>query len=522
MCGIVGYIGDAQKGSISPAMLNGIHNRGEIIESFIGKGLQAYTRRLKIVDREKAIQPLFNADKSLCIIYNGEIFNYKELRTKLTGKYKFSTESDTETMLYLWEEYGRECLKMVHGQFAFVIYNLTDKSYVAVRDHLGINPLYYTNDDDQFYFASTLSALVPLKKKILSLEPGTILYSNNVLETYYIPKPQPKVFSESEVLSSVRDSISQAVQMRVDTDLPVGVIYSGGVDSSIVLDQAVRFHSNVTAFTIGKEGSEDFEISKRFCNDRNIKQVIIPIRHSDLNLRAVKKTIQCVELAEYLDIINAVITMPLFREIQKQGIKVVLSGDGSDELFGGYDMYDKISESKAAALFEYKLLNLNRTELQRVDRCAGNFQVENRVPFLDQKVIDVAMKIPQEFKIKGGVEKWCVRKAFESYLPDYILYRKKNPLSHSSGLHEKVRLKKIFFKSIYNRSSFNLHDEMRRDFSITLRINDYDIEKAKSNEQVYQDYTFSHKMMEAVKGFARYYFTPPTRKEDQRCINGNI
>jgi asparagine synthase (glutamine-hydrolysing) len=191
-------------------------------------------------------------------------------------------------------------------------------------------------------------------------------------------------------------------------------------------------------------------------------------------------------------------------------------------LFGGYDMYDKISRETAAKLFQYKLEILHRTELQRVDRSAGAWKVENRVPFLDKTVVETALMLEQCHKIKDGVEKWCVRKAFEDYLPEYILYRKKNPLSHSSGLHEKVRIKKILFKKYYNSFKFDRHDKMRRDFSITLQSNNYNIEKSVTEQEIYIDYSLKHKLLETVKGFIRFYFMAPSRKAEKRCISGNL
>jgi asparagine synthase (glutamine-hydrolysing) len=201
--------------------------------------------------------------------------------------------------------------------------------------------------------------------------------------------------------------------------------------------------------------------------------------------------------------------MSLFREIQRHGIKISLSGDGSDELFGGYDMYETIGEKDSNDLFEYKLNHLNRTELQRVDRTAGSFRVENRVPFLDIKVINTALSLEKKWKIHRGVEKWCVRKAFEKELPEYILLRRKNPLSHSSGLHESIRYKQLFFKGYYNSFNFNLHDSLRRDFSITLRKNNYIMAEATKDAQIYQDYSMGHKLGEFLKGFIRFHIVSP-------------
>lgn len=521
MCGYVGYFGNSPQNKVSNTMIRGIFERGEVTETFSGENINAVVRRLKIVDRDHAVQPFVSPNKQYVLIYNGEIFNYKKLRDSHLQDYVFTTESDTETLLALLITYKKDAIKLLNGQFSFVFFDLKEKSYFAARDHIGISPLYYCHSAEGIYFSSTVKGLTSIKNPILSLSPGEILTEKGI-EVYFSSTQNILDKDMKTVISEVRSKITEAVLTRVDTDLPIGVIYSGGIDSSIVLDLAVKNHSDVTAFTIGKEGSEDFEISQRFCKERNISQVIIPLTSKDLSSNAIKEAIKATELTEYLDIINAVLTMSLFREINKRGIKVTLSGDGSDELFGGYDMYNQIDEKNEKELFEYKLKHLNRTELQRVDRAAGRYRIENRVPFLDINVIEIALSLKKEWKIRNGVEKWCVRKAFEIDLPEYILYRRKNPLSHSSGLHEAIRFKQLVFKKYYNSYHFDLHDEIRRDFSITLAKNSYNMDEATKREQIYMDYSLLHKLSEFIKGFIRYYIFSPNFRKRKKCISGNV
>ena len=170
-------------------------------------------------------------------------------------------------------------------------------------------------------------------------------------------------------------------------------------------------------------------------------------------------------------------------------MKVVLAGDGSDELFGGYDMYQQIGDETRQRLFQHKLRNLCRTELQRVDRTSMGQGVEARVPFLDLALVELAMRLPIDFKVRDGVEKWIVRETFADLLPDYIRQRPKNPMSHSSGLHERARLYKPLFGRIYRSFGYDVLGPMRRDFSIVLEQCDLDLDRALADAEDRADYT---------------------------------
>jgi asparagine synthase (glutamine-hydrolysing) len=295
------------------------------------------------------------------------------------------------------------------------------------------------------------------------------------------------------------------VAKRVDTDLPIAVLYSGGIDSSIVLHEASRRHGDVTAFTIGTPDSEDLAISRRFCAERRIPQVVVPIARRDVTPATIRRTIRATELAEYLDIINAVASMPVFRRIHEHGLKVALSGDGGDELFGGYRMYQRVAIEDEEKLFRHKLMSLHRTELQRVDRCSMAFEVETRVPFLDPEVVSIALDTPRDHKVRDGIEKWILRQAYRDELPDYIIGRAKDPLSHSSGVHEWARMYKILFARYYAHERFALHEPLRMDFSYVLATHDYDVDRAIAAEASPHDYPRRELVKEAVKAGLRSY-----------------
>ena len=510
MCGIAVIFGQKAsfQGSFLQQMLEVMAGRGEVTEISHHPQVVAGTRRLKIVDRDHAQQPLFNQARDRFIVFNGEIFNFLEIREKLEGKYQFQTHSDTETILHAFTEYGQDCVHLFEGQFAFAIVDLTQQSIFYARDRLGITPLYYVETEGLLYLASEIKALTPLNQKIYALQPGHFRVNKEAPCSYFNPAFTTYLHGVKEFIPQLKYTVNQAIQKRVATDLPIGIIYSGGLDSSIVLSQAVKFHSQVTAFTIGSKNSEDFAISQRFCQERKINQVVIDIRKNDLNLLDVKSTITTSELTEYGDIINAVISKELYRKIHQAGIKAVVGGDGSDELFGGYDMYAlNISEEELHRLFIYKLMNLHRTELQRVDRCSMAFGIETRVPFLDHALVELALSIPREWKVNHGVEKWCLRQAFQDELPEYIINRKKNPLSHSSGLHEWVRLYKITFPGYYKSEKYYLHDSLKKDFSGVLEEQNYQVDRAIAAMQDSQDYSKRHLLGEFCKASIRKIFS---------------
>ena len=234
---------------------------------------------------------------------------------------------------------GEDCVHQFEGQFAFLIIDLAQQRLFAARDPLGIIPLYWLKFKDCLYFASTIKALTFLEQPIQCLSPGCFQWNDEPEVSYFQPQPQPQPSSLNSHLEILKSTIVSAIHRRCQTDLPLGVIYSGGLDSSIVLSQAIQVHPQVTAVTIGCEGSEDFQISQRFCQDKGIPQVVVSLKPQQFTRQSVREAIATSELTEYGDIINAAITLKLFERIRDCGIKVVLGGDGSDELFGGYQMY---------------------------------------------------------------------------------------------------------------------------------------------------------------------------------------
>jgi asparagine synthase (glutamine-hydrolysing) len=269
----------------------------------------------------------------------------------------------------------------------------------------------------------------------------------------------------------------------------VGVVLSGGLDSSLTLLHVHQMHPDCVAFTVGTPDSEDLAYARRLTSDLGVPHEVIELRPRDIRRPDIREAIRMSELTEYGDIINAVVSVPLFRRVRETGVKVVLTGDGSDELFGGYPMYHQVGPGRARDLFLHKLRNLGRTELQRVDRTSMGHGVETRIPFLDPGLVELALRMPIGLKMRDGRDKWIVREAFADLLPDYIRDRPKNPMSYSTGLHDWARLYKPLFARMHRSFGYDLLEPVRRDFDTVLMRTDHDLERAVAESVARQDYT---------------------------------
>jgi asparagine synthase (glutamine-hydrolysing) len=252
-----------------------------------------------------------------------------------------------------------------------------------------------------------------------------------------------------------------------------------------------ELHPDCVAFTIGTPDSDDVAYARRVARDLGVEHEVIELAPGDIRWRDIREASRMAELTEYGDVINAVISRLLFARVHAAGIKVVLCGDGSDELFGGYDMYRQPDVALRQRIFQHKLHNLGRTELQRVDRTSMGHGVETRVPFLDLALVRLAMRLPIELKLRDGQEKWILRHAFADILPEYVRQRPKNPLSHSCGLHERVRLYRSQFPRLYRSFGYPLLGPMRRDFSVVLEARGLDLDLALRDASSRPDYSLA-------------------------------
>jgi asparagine synthase (glutamine-hydrolysing) len=529
VCGIVLISGTGADEGLFQQMLRSQQSRGEVEEVVRDEGLLAGVRRLKIIDRERAVQPWLSADGRWLLCFNGEIFNYRQLRAELIGLGRqFRSESDTEVAAEAFAEWGEQAVGRFRGEFSLAISDRTTGRTYLARDPLGVKPLYWSCRDGRLHLASEVKALVGVRAPVSEVPPGQHGWAEPaggvpVLAPYQDPMrlgaDLPALEDPAEAANLLRLAVEDSIRVRVDTDLTVGVILSGGLDSSIVLTHVLAMHPDCVALTIGAPGSEDVLYARRLCADLGVQHEVVSVRPADIRAGDVREAIRMSELTEYGDIINAVVSVPLFARARQLGLKVVLTGDGSDELFAGYPMFQKTAEAVSQQLLRHVIGNLHRTELQRVDRVSMGNGVEARVPFLDPAVVELATRLPVWLKVRDGQEKWIMRRAFEGVLPEYILRRRKNPMSHSSGLHERVRLYRPRFAGMHRSFGYDLLEPVRRDFSVVLGRCDDDLDRAVAATMTQEDYTrveHARDLAGALRRNAAAALRPRPKKAAQR------
>ncbi len=500
MCGIALIVGPRADPDRFRRMLDAIRPRGDVEEVDVAEDLLAGTQRLRIVDRDRATQPWASTDGRWVLCYNGEVYNHRALRGELEALGRIERSlSDTEVVLESFLQWGDSAVLRLRGEFAYaIVERATGRTYL-VRDPLGVKPLYWALASGCLHVASEVKALVGLGVPVHEVppghhgwaEPGGVPHLVPFVDLLRLGEDEPTIEDAEVAKTLVRRALEDSIRVRVDTDLTVGVVLSGGLDSSLTLLHVHQMHPDCIAFTVGTPESEDVRYARRLAQDLGVPHEVVDVRPGDVGLEEVRRAIECSELTEYGDIINAAVSVPLFRRVHEAGVKVVLCGDGSDELFGGYDMYHHIpDDAERRRLFLHKISNLGRTELQRVDRTSMGQGVEARVPFLDLSLVKLAMRLPIELKMRGGREKWVVREAFPDLLPDYIRERPKNPMSHSSGLHDRVRLYRPLFARLYRQCGYEALGPVRRDFSVVHEQLGLDLDRAVADIEARPDYTF--------------------------------
>ena len=409
--------------------------------------------RLAIVDPSSGKQPLLSADGKLVLAANGEIYNHQKIRKQFEGKYQFKTGSDCEVILALYNEKGPDFLDELNGIFGFALYDVEKDAYFIARDHIGIIPLYIGWDmHGTFYVASELKALEGTCTKIELLPPGHYYYSPDQKMTKWYEREWTSydaVKDNETSIEALRNGLEAAVHRQLMSDVPYGVLLSGGLDSSVTSaiakkyaqkriesgDQEDAWWPQLHSFSVGLEGSPDLAAA------RKVAAHIGTIHHE------VKFTIQegldairdVIYYLETYDITTVRASTPMYlmaRVIKSIGIKMVLSGEGADELFGGYLYFHKAPSAKDFHDETVRKLDkLHMYDCLRANKALAAWGIEGRVPFLDKEFIDIAMRVnPKDKMIQPGkMEKWLVRKAFESYLPEEVAWRQKEQFSDGVG-----------------------------------------------------------------------------------------
>ncbi|MFD1166745.1 asparagine synthase B [Sphingobacterium daejeonense] len=458
MCGIVGAFELKQPlASLRPQVLEmskRIRHRGPDWSGIYSseKALLAH-ERLAIVDPKSGSQPLYSPDGQVVLAVNGEIYNHQELRNSLPN-YQFSTQSDSEVVLALYLEKGPSFVEELNGIFGFALYDAREDSFFIARDQMGIIPLYYGKDEfGQFFVASELKSLEGFCSEIEQFPPGHYLYSKESLEPQRWYKREWESYdavkdNETDI-AKLRKGLEDAVHHQLMSDVPYGVLLSGGLDSSVIAaitkkfaskriesnDQEDAWYPQLHSFAVGLVGSPDLVAAQKAADH-------IGTIHHEVNftiqegLDAIRDVIYHLETYDVTTIRASTPMYLLARVIKSMGIKMVLSGEGSDELFGGYLYFHKAPNAKEFHEETVrKLKKLYLYDCLRANKSLAAWGVEGRVPFLDKEFMDIAMTINPEDKMirDGRMEKWVVRKAFEDYLPESIAWRQKEQFSDGVG-----------------------------------------------------------------------------------------
>jgi asparagine synthase (glutamine-hydrolysing) len=457
MCGIVCAFDLKQKSEdLRPQLLElakRIRHRGPDWSGIYSdeKAIMAH-ERLAIVDPASGKQPLLSDDKQLILAANGEIYNHRELR-KQVPSYQFQTESDCEVILALYKEKGIDFVDELNGIFGFAIYDVEKDEYFIARDHMGIIPLYIGWDQNgTFYVASELKALEGVCTTIELFPPGHYMSSKDgeFVKWYKRDWTDYDAVKDNETsITEVKEALEAAVHRQLMSDVPYGVLLSGGLDSSITSaiakkyaqkriesdDQSDAWWPQLHSFSVGLEGSPDLAAAQKVA--KHIGTVHHEIKFTiQEGLDAIKDVIYNLETYDITTIRASTPMYLMARVIKSMGIKMVLSGEGADELFGGYLYFHKAPNAQEFHEETVrKLSKLHMYDCLRANKSLAAWGIEGRVPFLDKEFIDVAMSINPKDKMINGerMEKWVLRKAFEDMLPESVAWRQKEQFSDGVG-----------------------------------------------------------------------------------------
>lgn len=475
MCGIVCLFDAKQKTEIlRPQVLEmskKIRHRGPDWSGIFQNEKVVFSHeRLAIVDPTSGKQPLFSKDKSMVLAVNGEIYNHRELRKEFPD-YDFQTESDCEVIIPLFQKYGKTFVDKLNGIFAFAIYDIQNEIYLVARDHMGICPLYQGWDQHgSYYIASELKALEGVCKKIETFLPGHFLFSPDgyELQQWYERdwEDYDHVKDNPTDISQLRKALEDAVHRQLMSDVPYGVLLSGGLDSSIISAVTAKYARNriesgdtqeawyprLHSFAIGLEGSPDLIAAQKAAE--HIGSIHHEVHFTvQEGLDAVRDVIYHLETYDVTTIRASTPMYLLARVIKSMGIKMVLSGEGSDEIFGGYLYFHKAPNAKE--FHEENVRKLGKLHLYdclRANKALMSWGIEGRVPFLDKEFIDVAMRLNPKDKMVAAheprIEKWVLRKAFEDILPENITWRQKEQFSDGVGYSWIDSLKEVAEKEV--------------------------------------------------------------------------
>lgn len=433
MCGFVGCHPNNQQQGIEKAIQRLAH-RGPDEQRVTSTPLGTLGHaRLSILDVAESHQPM--SDGPRWIVFNGEVYNFQALRQTLPAPWK--THGDTEVVLKLLNQKGARAISELDGMFAFVTF---DDGILLARDPLGIKPLYFIQDHSTLYFASEIKALLDFPGEIVEFPAGHTWDGEGNWKQYFTPFDiqidETLQAADGELYERIRSTLRRAVQKRLiaDPDIPVGVSLSGGLDSSLIAALAREGRDELNTFVVGMLGSEDIERSEEVARALGTRHHIYRYDFAEM-LQVLPEVIYHLESFDAALVRSAIPNYFLAR-LASQHVKVMLTGEGADELFGGYEYLRDVTNP---AYFHGELCltldALHNTNLQRTDRMTMAHGIEGRVPFLDMEMVRLALSVPPALKFHSQAipEKLLLREAFEGYIPNSVLYRPKQKFSQGAG-----------------------------------------------------------------------------------------
>ena len=472
MCGIAGIfnikIQSRELRNKALRMARKIRHRGPDWSGMYcgGSAILAH-ERLSIVDPQSGGQPLYSSDRKQVLAVNGEIYNHRDIRAQSAGRYEFRTGSDCEVILALYRDKGIHFLEELNGIFAFALYDEEKDEYLIARDPIGVIPLYIGKDaEGHVYFGSELKALEGFCDEYEPFLPGHYYHSKErTMKRWYTrdwmeyKEENDKQADSRSPTRQIQDALENAVHRQLMSDVPYGVLLSGGLDSSVISAIAKKYAAKrietdgasdawwpqLHSFAIGLKGAPDL------IKAREVAEYIGTVHH-EINytlqegLDAIRDVIYFIETYDVTTVRASTPMYLLARVIKSMGIKMVLSGEGADEIFGGYLYFHKAPDARAFHEETVrKLSKLHLYDCLRANKSLAAWGVEGRVPFLDKEFLDVAMQLDPEIKMAPGkvIEKKVLREAFADMLPSGIAWRQKEQFSDGVGYSWIDTLKEI-------------------------------------------------------------------------------
>jgi asparagine synthase (glutamine-hydrolysing) len=448
MCGILAVIGNRTPEEVQRLSKRMSHRGPDESGVHVSPtGAILCHERLSIIDLTTGRQPI-QGSRNAYVMHNGEIYNHMELRQGELKHHTFRTTCDSEVIVHLYEEYGFDFCNKMRGIFTFVIIDDDTNKYMVARDPIGIKPLYYGNDkDNNMYFSSEMKSIADQCINFEAFPPGHYYTPETGFVKYYKPDWQDHTIATNPIDYTVlRDALIDSTKVRLMSDVPLAVLLSGGLDSSLISSITKRLlrgkNQELHSFSVGLSPDAPDLVAAR-----EVAKFIGTIHHEVIFSveQGIKELEKIIWHLESYDVTTIRASTPMYflsKYISDMGIKVVLSGEGADEVFGGYLYFHNSPSHEEFAKETVRRVNLLSTaDCLRADKATMAWGIEARVPFLDRRFLDVAMKIRPEDRIpnrsEGRMEKYVLRKAFDDkndpYLPDSILWRQKEQFSDGVG-----------------------------------------------------------------------------------------